>query len=343
MKTPPRPVTLADVGAKAGVSAKTVSRVVNRHPEVTPATRQRVEAAIAATGFKPNMAARSLATDRSFLIGCFIVNSHNFYYAELVRGAARASRRYGFHLVLEEIDADESVADYYHEKMRNIGYHGLILPPHYCDSAALLDALEEDGQRYVRISPAIDPDRSPSIYADDGQGVSELAEHLWRLGHRRFGVLAGPVGHLASTIRCDGFVQSLVRLGCSSSDIRIERPASWNSIAMAGRDVAERLLRTGERPTAIFCYNDELAAALIGYARDMNLSIPHDLAVAGFDDSETARLNWPPLTTVHQPIVEMAERAVGWLVSPEPSGQTICPVALKIRSSTDPDAVFIPE
>ncbi|WP_242129016.1 LacI family DNA-binding transcriptional regulator [Sphingobium sp. Sx8-8] len=344
MKKTTRPVTLADIGASIGMSAKTVSRVVNRDPNVSQATRRRVEAAIAATGFRPNLAARSLAADRSFLVGCFLVNTANFYYAELVRGAARACRRYGYHLVLEELDLQESVTDYYREHMSNIGHHGFLLAPPFCDDAALLDMLDEDGHRYVRVSPATQPGRAPSVYADDAGGVAALAEHLWQLGHRRFGIVSGPSGHLASAVRSHSFMESLYRLGCLPSDILSVEPDCWNPVVTGGRGAAIRMLGTGERPTAIFCYNDELAAGFIGYARDIGLSIPGDLAVAGFDDSEGARLIWPPLTTVHQPIVEMAERAIERLVTPQSAGDPslMCGVELKIRGSTDPGAMSDP-
>ena len=167
-----KPATLDDVAAIAGVSAKTVSRVVNRNANVSAATRERIEAAIRETGYRVNQAARSLAASRSFLIGAFMPHLSSFYFAEIFRGAAKACRQYGYHLVLEEFDhGADSVVDRYEQGLRGAHCDALILTPPVCDDEKLLDALDRDGLPYVRIAPGEQLGRSVAVGADERRAV----------------------------------------------------------------------------------------------------------------------------------------------------------------------------
>ena len=340
-----RATTLADVATLADVSAKTVSRVVNGDPNVSAGTKAKVEEAIERTGFRPNLAARSLAAARSFLIGTFAAEMSTFYYAELYRGAARACRRYGYHLVVEEfahidgVSATDSVAEVYARTMSHIVYDGLVLPPPISDDRALLDLLDERGVRYVRLAPATKPERSSAVFSDDATGVRALVSHLWSLGHRRFGIASGPRGHAATVERRDAFIAAVDSMGGEPADVRIEPIAYAGSMIECGRNAADTLLVGYDRPTAIFAFNDEVAAGIIIAARERGLECPRDLSVAGFDDSDAARLTWPPLTTIRQPIRAMGEAAVEALVtSPSRSPvQLRLAVELMVRESTGPE------
>lgn len=333
-----RPVTLAHVAALAGVSAKTVSRVVNRDPNVSAETRRRIEIAIAETGFRPNPAARSLAASRSYLIGIFMSDTAAFYHAELYRGAARACRALGFHLVLEEFDENSPrVVEQYERGLRFMRCDGMVLPPPLSDDTDLLDALDRDGVRYVRLAPARNVDRSTAIFADDADGVAALARHLWELGHRRFGIVAGPIDHAATAIRRDTFIASIIAAGGSADDVLVVDGAWDGSLMLAGRNAAMALLDRPTRPGAIFAFNDEIAAGVMNYAREIGIGVPDDLAVAGFDDSDAAMLTWPSLTTVRQPVAGMGARAVEAIAAAEATIRIDCPVSLVIRGSTRPE------
>ena len=338
--TPPnskKPATLDHVAALAGVSAKTVSRVVNRDSNVSAKTRERIERALRETGYRVNQAARSLATSRSYLIGAFMPHLSSFYFAEIFRGAAKACRQYGYHLVLEEFDhGAESVVDRYEQGLRGAHCDALILTPPTCDDDQLLHALDRDGMRYVRIAPSKQIDRSTALGADDRQGVEELVQHLWATGRRSFAMIAGPEDHLAATIRERTFFQTLAELGCDATRLSIVRP-EWNEpIADAGREATLRLFRDlQQKPDAIFAFNDELAIGAMAGVRELGLSIPDDVAIAGFDDSYVAQLVWPPLTTIHQPIADLAFRAVGIIAgSAEPRGSDVwLPTNLVVRGT----------
>jgi LacI family transcriptional regulator len=323
-----RPVTLADVALLAGASSKTVSRVVNRDANVSQATRQRVEAAILETGYRVNQAARALAAARSYLIGLFLPSIPSFYQGEILRGAINACRQHGYHLIVEEIDIDAAtVVDSYLNGLRGAGCDAFLLAPPVCDDEALLDALDRDGVRYVRVSPAKRPERSTALFADDRQGVEQLVHHLWDHGRRRFALIAGPTDHASALVRESTFAETVEKLGGSVSAIQRRQPEWLGPMAEIGRDATLSLLANpAERPDALFAFNDEAAIGAMTAARDLGLSVPDDISIVGFDDSYVAQLAWPPLTTVHQPIADIAKRAIEIIATQE--GQASKPVYL---------------
>lgn len=333
----PRRATLDDVATLAGVSPKTVSRVVNGAGAVSAKTRARVEAAIAKTGFRINHAARALAGARSFLIGLFTIDQPSYFFSELYRAAARECKQSAHHLVLEEYAAGApSYLQLYERGLKSIRCDGVILPPPVCDDLALLDALDRDGVRYVRLAPMLDPERSTAIYADDHVGAADLARHFWAHGWRRFTVAVGPADHASAAIRRDAFVEALRGLGCPKDEIRLipyERPDNaYSTLAQLVEDVFDGL----REQEAVFAFNDEIATKVMHGARERGLDLPRDMAVAGFDDSDVAKVTWPTLTTVHQPVAEFARLAVAELTAyPALPPRIIrCPVELVVRDST---------
>ncbi len=333
-----KPATLDDVAAIAGVSAKTVSRVVNRDANVSAATRERIEAAIRKTGYQINQAARSLAASRSFLIGAFMPHLPSFYFAEIFRGAAKACRQYGYHLVVEEFDHGvDTMVDRYEQGLRSARCDALILTPPVCDDEQLLDALDRDGMPYVRIAPGKRPAVSPTLSADDGQGVRQLVEHLWTSGRRRFAVIAGPADHAAAMIRERSFAAALAEVGGDPARISLTRIELHESISESGRLATLDMLRRADpQPDAIFAFNDEVAIGAMAAARELGLSVPEDIAVAGFDDSYIAQLAWPPLTTIHQPIADLAFQAIGVVAGGDSfnASQILLPTRLVVRGTT---------
>lgn len=332
-----RPATLDDVAAIASVSAKTVSRVVNRDGNVSTATRERIEAAIHETGYQVNQAARSLAAARSYLIGAFMPDVASFYCGEIFRGAAKACRQHGYHLVVEEYThGAETVLDSYRQGLRGAGCDALLLTPPVCDDDALLDALDADGVRYVRLAPARQPERSTAVFADDRQGVEQLVHHLWAQGRRRFALIAGPSDHMSASIREATFVQTLAALGGDTSAIKRRQPEWQGVMAELGRNAAIDLLKgSGPRPDAIFAFNDEAAIGAMAGVRELGLSVPDDVAVVGFDDSYIAQLAWPQLTTIHQPIADLAIKAIQVISEQgDRTGRSIyLPTSLVVRGS----------
>ncbi|MEJ7926345.1 LacI family DNA-binding transcriptional regulator [Sphingobium sp. AN641] len=306
--------TLHDVGALAGVAARTVSRVVNGETGVSVKTREKVDKAIEALKFRPNLAARALRSDRSFLVAILNNNPSPHYVADVVRGVSRVCRETGNFLTLEEFTpADNNIAESIAELVDSIRLAGAILIPPLTDDAAILDLLEAHEIPMVRMSPASDAARTDAVFARDGDGVRQLVNHLYQLGHRRFAIVGGPSSHRSSRIRMAAFTGALTALGISPATVIIEQgDYTYDSGAEATRRILS--LPHKMRPSIICAANDEMAAGVISVLGASGIAVPGEIAVTGFDDSEIARLIWPPLTTIRQSIVEQAEAAARLLL-----------------------------
>lgn len=324
--------TIDDVARLAGVSPKTVSRVVNGEAHVREATKEAVERAIAALGYRPNMAARSLAASRSFLICLLGMRLDAYIFSSMHSSGIRACRERGLHLMVEELETIDSASlRYLEDSLLQTRCDGVIISQ-ISEQPEILDLLERLNIPYVRIGSASDRQRSDSVTSDIEQGQKLLAQHFWDLGHRRIAI-ASPQAWQRSSIH-----RTLIELGCDPSQI-LSLPINWQkkSPIEAGIELAEIVLSLPERPTAVFAFNDEMAAGFINYAWAHGLRVPHDISVAGFDDAEISRVMWPPITTVHQPFDIMVRAAVNLLAEPAEDGrprEVIHPVELIVRNST---------
>jgi LacI family transcriptional regulator len=306
-------VTIVDIARQAGVSIKTVSRVINREEGVGAEARARIEDLIARLGYRPNVAARLLSSRRSYLIGVIFLRMGAYHYiGEIQAGAMRACRRAGYQLVVEQVG--EGVAgprETLIETLRAGRFDGLVLTPPVCDDPELLDVVEGHGLAYVRIAPGGDFDRSPYVFMDDASAAREITDRLLDLGHRRIAFIDGPQEHTAATRRRQGYLAALGARGVTPS---VELIQSGDFESLSGFEVTERLLDLPDPPTAIFAANDGMAVGVLAAAAKRGLSVPGALSVVGFDDSPVAASAWPRLTTVHQPVAEMAEAAADMLI-----------------------------
>ena len=300
--------TMEDVAKLAGVSLKSVSRVINLEPHVSSKLRAKVEAAIAELHYVPDMAARSLAGARAFTIGVLFDNPSPNYVMKVQQGIYGACRDNQYHLRIDSIDSRAPRKQFEAQTsaiLRNGRCDGFVITPPLTDNLHLLDMLENAGVRYVRIAPEVEPDRSPGVCIDDAAGAAAVARHLWELGHRRYAILRGPGDHGAAVSRRRGFISELEQLGLTEPVVEADGGFAFLRGIEAGREV----LSLRQRPTAVFATNDDSAAGLISACSQMGLEVPHDVSVCGFDDSWVAKSVWPSLTTVHQPIEEMGRAA----------------------------------
>ena len=331
--------TLHDVGALAGVAARTVSRVINREAGVSQRTVEKVQWAIKELNFRPNLAARALRSDRSLLVAIVNSNSWPRYVADVVRGVSMACRQAGVYLTFEEFSPDDqNISESVAGLLDNVGVAGTILIPPLADDLDLLDQLERRGVRTVRMSPAIDIGRTDAVVSRDEDGICALVDHLVGLGHRKFGYISGADSHASSQTRLNAFRKRLLHHGIDWRSVRLDK-GDYGYVS--GAVAARRILSAGREgwPTAICAANDEMAAGVIGVLGTMGIAVPQEIAVSGFDDNDIARLIWPPLTTVRQSIVDQAVSATQLLLD-RSSGPPRCiehPVTLIIRRSTSPD------
>lgn len=333
-------ITISNVAKAAGVSMKSVSRVINREPNVTEKLRVRVEAAIANLGYVPDFAARSLAGGRAFTIGLLF---HDYgdgfmpsYYPKLQSGAYKACRQHGYHLLVETIDSEaDDFAQKFERALSTIRVDGFILPPPLSDNLHIMAAFDKFGIPFARIAPSIELDRAPYVAIDDEAAASEMARHLWEIGHRRIGFVMGREDHSAAHDRRNGFSQALAELGCTDLS---ETTARFQFDL--GIDAAKTLMQGPNPPTAIFASNDDSAAGVMAGLAQLGLNVPGDVSVAGFDDSWLALSVWPYLTTIHQPIAEMAETVATMLIDRNGAMETkqakLLDFHLVVRGSTAP-------
>jgi LacI family transcriptional regulator len=313
-KPPAAPsTTISDVARLAGVSIKTVSRVMNNEPGVHAQTRANVSKAMADLRYRPSQSARSLAGARSFLIGLLYFDPSAAFIAGVQQGATRRCREAGYHLVVESMDDDApDLREQVHRMVATLRPDGMILTPPLCDNPHVLKALREAGTPTVLVSPARQRKDMPSVRMDDVHAAQEITNLLVGLGHRRIAFVRGPEDQAASALRQRGFMLAMEAHGLPVDAALV---VDGNFRFDSGVAAAHRLLKLAARPSAVFASNDDMALGVLAAAQRQGLVVPDELNIAGFDDSPAARLIWPELTTVRQPVVEMARDAVEMLIA----------------------------
>lgn len=304
--------TINDVARRAGVSIKTVSRVFNNEPNVRPATRDRVVDAADQLGYRPNLSARRLAANRAFVIGMLYDNPKApDYVADVQYGALRICQSRGYDLLIHPCDAQSpGLVDEILDLHQQATVDGFVVLQPVSDQERLNRALLDHGIVSVRVSQR--PFAGlPRISVGDQEAAAEMTEHLVELGHRRIGFIMGHPDHGSSHDRLAGYRSALARHGISYDETLVEHGLfDYES----GYVCANRLLDLRPRPSAIFASNDHMAMATLTAAHERHLEIPNDLSVAGFDDTAFAAFAWPPLTTVRQPVVAVAQLATDLLL-----------------------------
>lgn len=328
--------TITDVARQAGVSIKTVSRVLNAEPHVRDELRRKVIEAAHALHYRPNVSARSLAGGRSYVVGYLLVGM-SAYHVLAQFGALRACRERGYHLLVESVDLESDIGAELERMARAVGVEGVLLLPSLCDNAQVLDGLDRLGVPYVRVSPTSDQARSACVEVDDEAAARDMSEYLLSLGHRRIAFVCGKETHSATDRRLKGYRQAVRRAG-ADLDPALIRTGDFSY--EAGRAAASALLAMDEPPTAIFAANDLMACGVLARAHELGLQLPADLSVAGVDDIPEAAMVWPALTTMRQPIGDMAAAATEMIIAragrsgeaSEPPGAFRC--ELVVRGST---------
>ena len=334
--------TIDDVAALARVSIKTVSRVANREPNVSAATRARVEKAIEALDYRASPAARNLAAQRSFLVGLLYddQSASVSYIMGIQSGMLAAVERANYQMLIHRCSFDQrGLVDGVLDLVRRSRLEGLVLTPPLSDVPALVRALDQERIACVRIAPGRASPRGEAVYSNDRSVCARMTEYLASLGHRRIGFIVGHRRHAAVATRYSGYRDGLAHCGIRLDETLV---AHGHNSFESGIDCARGLLAQRPRPTAIFASNDDMAAGVLFVAHELGLAVPRDLSIAGFDDIPLARQTWPALTTIRQPIAELAERATQMLLGrlderPEsgPGSETIDSVIV-LRDSTGP-------
>lgn len=304
-------ITIKDVAARAGVSPKTVSRVINGEAHVRPEVRETVSRVVADMNYRPNAFARGLSSSRSFLIGLFFDDPASGYAASIQRGALERARALDRHLVIEPIAFEHhNWTEMLDQTLQSLRLGGAILTSPICDMGELLDVFERHDVPTVRIAPGTDFDRTPRVWMDDRSAAREMTEHLLSLGHRDIAFVLGNPTHSASERRWLGFQDAMSAAGLQ---IPAERVVQGDFKYRSGMIAADEIFRHNPLPTAVFASNDEMALGVLVSAMSRQIAVPQSLSVTGFDDAELSRMAWPQITTIRQPNYEMAAAAVDLL------------------------------
>lgn len=317
-----RKATINDVAAAAGVSIKTVSRVFNGEPNVRSATEEKVRQAAAQLHYSPNLSARRLAANRSFLIGLVYDNPEgtNSFIPDVQRGALDACQKANYELIIHPADAqDPSAGSQLVDLVAKLSLDGLIILPPFSDNQPLLDLLREKKIHFSRMSQSYRDAYLPCVSVDDEDAAMTVTQYLVEQGHTRIAFVKGNPKHGASADRLRGFKKALTdaRIPLDPALI-VEGDFSF----AAGREAGRRLFSLADRPTAVFACNDDMAAGVLAEAHIMNISVPDELSICGYDDVSIACQVWPPLTTVRQPIKAIAHSAAMHLFA-DIRGETI--------------------
>jgi LacI family transcriptional regulator len=337
-----RSSTIDDVARAAGVARVTVSRVLNNGSNVRPETRERVRRAVEELGYSVNQQARALASGSARQI--MLIHAHSpqlepnsYYNAGLELGALRGCSSLGFDLVTRAVDPHDS------NRLRLLAAilegerpAGMILSPPLSDDLEFIEAGHRAGVQVIAVSAGEHARAAVlGVGIDERAGGHAIAQHLLSLGHRRIGFIKGPPEHRAAALRYDGFLAALREAGIEQEPWTRTGDFTFKS----GVEAGDQLLGDSPRVTAIACANDDMAAGVMLALHRAAVEIPGGISVTGFDDTPMSEIVWPPLTTIRQPIKDLAEQAVHLLVERQSSREpdyTCLPFELIVRESTCP-------
>lgn len=314
---------MAMVAARAGVSGQTVSRVVNGSPRVDPATRTRVERAMAELGYRPHRAARALRTGRSQTIGLVVTTLATVGNSRMLQATAEAAAERGYALTL--VTASQGVGSAF-ESLAEQEVDGAIVLNEA--SAQVSGAVLPPGLRLVVVDAAADAGFT-AVHSDHAGGAAVATSRLLAQGHPLVHHLAGPADSFAAAERERGWRETLTAAGIAAPEIvRGDWSAESGFAAAAALGAA----------SAVFCANDQMALGLLRALAEAGRRVPEDVAVIGFDDVPDAANYRPPLTTIRQDFTALARRAVDALVADiegdDLLGPAVIPTRLVERAST---------
>ncbi len=302
-------VTIHHVAEAAGVSVSTVSRVLNEKDDVAPSTYERVQNVINELGYASNLAARSMRSRRNNVIGLILPDVEQPFLVEVMKGVNRAIREHNYDLLIY------TSGDFHKQNtVSRERYCVSLLNNGITDGAVIVAPAATSfntSNPVVMIDPNTATPQYPSVTSTNRKGASAMMAHLIELGHQRIGFISGREELASAGGRLQGYKDGLAEAGIPYNE---ELVTFGDYTVENGRILAHQLLQLPTRPTAIFAANDESAFGAMIAAKELNLSIPNDLSVVGFDNITQAQISDPPLTTVDQSVSEMGQIATNMVI-----------------------------
>ncbi|MCP2073318.1 UNVERIFIED_ORG: LacI family repressor for deo operon, udp, cdd, tsx, nupC, and nupG [Pseudomonas lini] len=325
---------IREVARLAGVSVATVSRTLKSPERVLPQTRDKVNAAVEQAGYRPNLMAVQFRSRRTGNLVILVPAIANTFFARVISGAQQAAQAAGYRLLLcdtqgrEEIEEEFAALVYAHQADGVIQLRASdpfeSLPPG-TEPLPLVNACE-----VVKNAPY------PTISLDNRAAAQAMTDHLIGLGHRRIGIIKGPRSSPLTLDRVAGYQDALRQAGIAADPSLI---CHGDFTLKAGYDGAGTMLELADRPSALFCENDEMAIGALTRIKQMGLRVPEDISLVGFDDIPFAAYCDPPLTTISQPAEIFGQKAVEMLIAliekkPIAERHVLLPFELTVRGST---------
>ncbi len=338
-------VTIKHVAADAGVSLQTVSRVINKEPNVRPEMMERVQASIAKLGYVPSIAAQRMSGSRSYLIMALNDRERTIqgwksregtdWVDQMLLGGMLTCAEHGYRLIVELVDThSDHIERELSAAIAALQPDGVLLTPPHSANAEIIALLDAAGIDLARIG-SLAPGPGFRLTMGDDLAAAMATRHLIELGHRRIGFIAGSLEYELSGWRVDGWRGAMDEAGLSTEGMLAQGDFSIES----GRDCAPQLIDAGA--TAIIASNDQMALATLEVARARGMSVPRDLSIVSFDDTPVVRFAHPPLTAIEQPIAAVTARAVELIIGARSCRAALdTPVvvtpSLTVRESTAP-------
>jgi len=334
-------VTIKDIARRAGVSHATVSRALHGSPLISVATSQRIRQIAAELGYQPSVAARSLKTNRSQVLGVIVSHIADPFFSEILQGIDEVAQQVGYSLFIaasqHSLERERAIV----KTMREHRVDGVIIcsTPFSAEQSQLLASYKTP---LVVINNQSAEDYRYSIYHDDLDGSQQVTQHLLDLGHKRIAYLGSSFSGRTNDQRLSGYKERMQAAGLSVPEGFVHGVQANNP--ETGRAAVDHFLALPERPTAVFCFNDMLATGVLQGLRRVGLRVPEDCSVAGFDNITFSAYTNPPLTTFNQPKHEIgiqAARLLLELLGPEGESHMRTIRALRgqllVRESTMPN------
>lgn len=322
---------IREVARLAGVSVATVSRTLASPERVLPETRDKVNAAVEQTGYRPNRMAVQFRSRRTGSLVILVPAIANTFFARVISGAQQAAQASGYRLLLCDTRGQAEIEKQFAE----------LVHAHQADGVIQLRASDpfsdcSDSPPLVNACEVIQNGRHPTISLDNRGAARAMTQHLIDLGHRRIGLIKGPKSSPLTRDRVAGYEDALLAAGIPRDPALI---CHGDFTLHAGFEGAGSMLALPERPTALFCENDEMAIGALKRIKQQGLRVPQDISLVGFDDIPFAAYCDPPLTTIAQPAETFGRKAVEMLIAliektPLPERQVVLPFELALRGST---------
>lgn len=329
---------ISDVAKRAGVSSMTVSRVINNSGYTSPATRARVERAIAELGYVPNALARGLRFKQTKTIALIVTDITNPFFTTLARGVEDTANQAGFTVIFGNTDESEAKEQNYLQMLLQQQVDGILLVPARSHNIESLRVIQKQNTPVIVLDRRVPPQTQVDVVrCDSEEAAQRLVRMLIELGHQRIGVLSGPRGVSTADDRVQGYRNALRHAGIAEHKNLVYRGAFTQE---SGYEMAHQLLDVRPRPTAVFAAHNYFAPGVLKRARELRLRVPQDLAIVAFDDLPSTLAHAPFFTVAIQPAYEIGAQATQLLLQ-RLSGametgyqEIILPVEIVVRESS---------